>query len=165
MDVLQQLHHFTQGEILQGKWMIGIAVIILFPIAFSLFQGNVSFQKGMAIPVCLLIAINIIYGGYILYSRTKYLTQTEIEFRSHPQQTLDAELQKAKADDQSYTTLKYVWGGCAIVFIVLYLVVVKDFYKGLSLGFAVLFLGFLVIDLFFNRRLNLYMEELNKLTI
>ncbi|WP_312553280.1 hypothetical protein [Empedobacter brevis] len=165
MDILQQLQHFTKGELIQGKWMIGIAIIVLLPLVFFLFKSNLSLQKGMAIPVGLLMAISIVYGSYVLYSKPKYLTETEKEIQLNPKEKLDSELQKVKTDDKSYTTLKYVWGTCVIVSIVLYFVVGKDFHKGLSLGFAILFLSFLIIDSFFHQRLNSYLEELNKLTI
>lgn len=164
MDFLQQLQHFTKGELLQGKWMIGIAIVVLFPLAFLLFKSNFSLQKGMAIPFCLLMIISIGYGSYVLYSKPKHFTETEKEIQLNPKEKLDSELQKVKADDKSYTTLKYVWGTCIIVSIVLYFVIGKDFHKGLSLGFAILFLSFLIIDSFFHQRLNSYLEELNKLT-
>lgn len=163
MDFLQQLQIFTKGDVQQGKWMIGIAMVVLLPIAFLLFKNNLSLQKGMAIPVCLLFIINVGYGSYVLYSKPKHLEKTEQQFKTNPQKTSGAELEKAKADNKSYTTLKYVWGFCAIVFIVLYFVVARDFYKGLYLGFASLFLGFLIIDSFFHQRLKIYTDNLNLL--
>ena len=66
MDILQQLQHFTKGELIQGKWMIGIAIVVLLPLVFFLFKSNLSLQKGMAIPVGLLMAISIVYGSYVL---------------------------------------------------------------------------------------------------
>lgn len=163
MDFLQQVQNFTRGDIQQGKWMIGITIIFLFPLAFLLFKNNLSLQKGMAFPVCLLLVINVVYGSYVLLSKPKHLEQIEQQFQSNPKQTLNSELQKAKADDNSYKTLKYVWGACIIVFITLYFILSKDNYKGLFIGFAGLSFGLLLIDSFFHQRLKLYLEMLQKL--
>lgn len=143
--------------------MIGIAVVILLPLAFFLFKSNLALQKGMAIPVCLLLALNIAYGSYVLYSKPTLLLQTETKFYSNPEQTLDSELQKAKSNDKSYLTAKFVWGLCTIMGIVLYFVSSKDYYKGLSIGFAGLFFGFLLIDSFFHQRLTIFMKTLQAL--
>ncbi|MBB4806019.1 hypothetical protein HNP38_001291 [Chryseobacterium defluvii] len=161
MDFLQQLQHFTKGEIQQGKWMIGIAVV-LFPFAVFLFKTNLSLQKGIVIPVCLLMLISIAYGGYVLYSKPGHFMKTEKQYHYNPKQALDSEWQKAKSDDKSYRILKYVWGFCTIVFIILYFVFTKDYYKGLSIGFAGLFFALLLIDSFFHQRLNMYIENLQK---
>lgn len=160
MDFLQQLQNFTKGDMQQGKWMIGLAVVILLPLAFLLFKNSLSLQKGMSIPFFLLFIINVGYGGYVLYSKPKHLAETEQQFQANPPQTLDSELQKVKADDKSYSILKYVWGACAVIFIAIYFIISKDYYKGLSLGFAGLFFGFLLIDSFFHQRLKLYSEIL-----
>lgn len=162
MDFLLQLQHFTKGDIQQGKWMIGIAVVILLPLAFLLFKNNFPLQKGMAVPFCLLFTINLGYGGYVLYSKPKHLKQTEKQFQLTPKTTLDLEVQKAEADNKSYRTLKYVWGICAIIFIALYFLLSKEFYKGLCIGFVGLFFGFLIIDSFFHQRLEIYLDALNK---
>lgn len=44
MDFLQQLQNFTKGDIQQGKWMIGVEIIFLLPLAFLLFKNNLSLQ-------------------------------------------------------------------------------------------------------------------------
>ncbi len=163
MDFLHQLQTLVRGDIQQGKWMVGIALVVLLPMALFLFKNNLSLQKGMVIPVCLLIIITICYGGYILYSKPIHLEQTEQQFQSDPQQSLSAELEKAKTDDKSYSMLKYVWGICIIAFTVLYFVLSKDYYKGLSIGSVGLFFGFLMIDSFFHQRAKIYLDALQKL--
>lgn len=114
----------------------------------------------MAIPVCLLFVVNIGYGGYLLYSRPKHVSLAEKQFQLSPKKAFDFELQKAKADDKSFSTLKYVWGVCTILFVALYFFISRDYYKGLSFGFALLFFGFLIIDSFFHQRLKIYLETL-----
>lgn len=138
--------------------MIWGAIIFLLSLGFLLFKNNLSFQKGMAFPVCLLFVINVVYGSYVLHSKPKQLEQTEQQFQSNPKQTFYFELQKVKADDKSYNILKYVWGACVIVFITLYFIPSEDSRKGLFIGFVILFFGFLLIDSFFSQRLRLYLK-------
>ena len=160
MDYLQQLQTFVRGDIQQGKWMIGIAFFVFLPITFFLLKNNLPLQKGMVVPVFLLFIINVGYGGYVLYAKPKLLAQTEQQFQSHSQQMLAAELEKSEKDHNNYTTLKYVWGICMIVFTILFFILSKDYYKGLSIGFVAMFFAFLIIDSLFHQRLTIYRDAL-----
>lgn len=163
MNFLQSLQTWAKGDMQQGRWMIGLAIVILLPFIVFLFKNNQSLQKGIALPICLLLLVSIGYGGYVWYSRAQHISHAEKQFQRSPKQTFDVEVQKIKADDKSFSALKYAWGAGIIFFVALYFFLSKDYYKGLSLGFALLFFGFLLIDSFFHQRLKVYLETLQKI--
>lgn len=163
MDFIQHLQTWTKGDIIQGKWMIAIAVFILLPIAVFLMKSSHSLQKGMLIPIGLLFLMNVGYGGYLLFSKPKYAEQKTIEFQLNPKETIKNEVVKIEADSKSYTLTKYLWVGLLIVSIVCFFIFTKEYFQGLSVGFGVMFLGMLIIDMCLHYRLKYYLVVLNNM--
>lgn len=159
MDFILHLQTWTKGDIIQGKWMIGIAFFILLPLCILLIKTNNSLQKGMLIPLCLLFVMNVGYGSYLLISKPKYATERKAQFQLNVEETIKNEIAKIKADDKSYTMTKYIWAGLLILSVVGFLIFKKEYFQGLSLGFAIMFLGMLLIDVFLHHRLKLYLEN------
>lgn len=163
MDFIQQLLIWTKGDIIQGRWMIAIAFFMLLPIAVFLIESSHSLSKGMLIPISLLFLINVGYGVYLLFSKPKYAEQRTIEFKIDPEETIINEMAKIEADNKSYTFTKYAWAGLLIVSVVCFFIFAKEYLQGLSVGFAVMFLGMLIIDMCLHYRLKYYLIVLNNM--
>lgn len=161
MDFIPHLQTWTKADISQGKWMIGIAIFILLPLCILLIKTNNSLQKGMLIPLCLLFLMNVGYGSYLLISKPKYVTERTAQVQLNAEETIKNEVAKIKAEDKSYTMTKYTWAGLLILSVVCFFVFNKDYFQGLSLGFAIMFLGMLLIDIFLHHQLKLYLTFLN----
>lgn len=160
MDFITHLQTWTKGDITQGKWMIGIAIFILLPVIVFLMKSSPSLQKGMLIPMTLLFLMNAGYGGYLLFSKPKYAEERTAQFQINADETIKTEVAKIRTDDKSYTMTKYIWAGLLIVSVVCFLIFKKEYFQGLSLGFAVMLLGMLLIDVFLHNRLKLYLAIL-----
>lgn len=160
MDFIPHLQTWAKGDISQGKWMIGIAFLILLPLCLLLIKTNNSLQKGMIIPLCLLFMLNVGYGSYLLISKPKYVTERTAQFQLNAEETIKNEVGKIKADDKSYTMTKYVWAGLLILSVVCFFIFNKYYFQGLSLGFAIMFLGMLLIDVFLHHRLEKFLSSL-----
>lgn len=163
MAFLQHLHTWTKGEITQGRWMLVFAVLLL-PIIVCVIKKSHSLQKGMTIPLILLFAIQVGYGSYLLLSRSKQQQQIEKQFQQNQQQVITTQLSKAEKDSTNYTRLKYAWGVLTIISLIGYFTFSTDYYKGLNLGFAIMFLALLTTDTLLHQRLKIYLEELIKLS-
>jgi hypothetical protein len=162
MDFVENLQTWVKGDITQGKWMIGIAILIILPICVLFTKTSNSFQKGMLIPLGLLFLMNVGYGGYLLFSKPKHLEQTEKSFQLKSQETIENEIAKIKADDKSYIMTKYIWGGLLFLSVVCSFILKKDYFQGLSLGLIVMFFGMLLIDTLLHYRLKTYLIALNQ---
>lgn len=161
MNFNLQLEHWANGETAQGKIMIG-ASILLALISIALLKNDNGLLKGMLIPLCLLMAVNIGYGSYLVATRQKEVQRTQAQFARDAQQTLNAQLDKAKADNKTYGILRAVWAMLIVLCVVLHFVFARDYFRGMSLGFATLFLGTLIIDTFLHARLHAYLTALQQ---
>lgn len=162
MDFTQHLQVWSKGDIIQGKCMIGIALFIILPICVLLIKSGNPLQRGMIIPLGILFLLNVGYGGYLLFSRTKHLEQTE---RTSPlnSQTIESEIAKIEADGKSYILTKYFWCSLLILSAIFFFIFTKDYFRGISLGLAIMFFGMLLIDVFLHDRLKLYLTALNEI--
>ena len=162
MDFLKQLETWAKGDALQGKIMFGIGLILLIDVIFML-QTDSIFFNGMLIPVSLLTVINIVYGGFLAFSRPKHwLTATE-NYKQNPAETLKKEWTKAKTDNRNYTMGKMVWLILAPICFTSFFFLTDDYYKGLAIGLAILFIGIFLLDIFLHRRLKPYFNILQQL--
>lgn len=134
MDFIHQLHIWAKGDIVQGRWMLGIAILLLMPILIMIIKSNNLLLRGMLIPICLLIVMSIGYGGYLLLTKQKFVERTEANFRQIPEKTLANEIERLKAGYKSYTLLKYIWIILLAFSVVFYITAVRDYYRGLALG-------------------------------
>ena len=162
MEFLQQLHIWTKGEIVRGRGMLAFASLLLPVIVFAI-KNTHPMQRGMAIPCIMLFVIQISYGSYLLVSRTKQQHQSENKFQENQQQAIRSELSKAENDSKTYTLLKCTWGALIMISLIGYFAFSIEYYKGLTLGFAVMFLALLCTDTFLHQRLNLYRQILQHL--
>lgn len=160
MDFINQLHIWAKGDIVQGRWMVGLAILLLMPSLIIIIKSNNLLLRGMLLPIFLLVVMNLGYGGYLLLTKQKFVDQTEAKFREMPEKTLESETARLKTEDKSYTLLKYVWAVLLILSILFYFIIIKDYYKGIALGLIGMFFIMLLIDTFLHHRLNLYLSTM-----
>ncbi len=128
-----------------------------------IFKGNNPILKGMIIPLSLLMIINFGYGGFLAFSRPKHIQTTTEAYNQQAPQVVQSELKKALTDNKNYTTLKPIWAILIVVSVGLFFFFTKEYYKGLSLGLMILFIGFLMIDSLLHNRLKPYLNTLQEL--
>jgi len=158
MDFIQQIQVWTRGELEQGKWMLAISLVLL-PLLFLLLKSENAISRGILIPLSILFSIIAGYGSYLIIGRTGYTERIENQFQLNAEQTIESQYQKATQDEKTYTLLKGIWAAMVVVSILLYFFT-KQYYRGLSLGLAVMFIGLLVTDTFLHYRLNQYLNAL-----
>lgn len=115
----------------------------------------------MVIPLSLLFLMIAGYGSYLLINRTKSTERIENQFQLNAEQTIETQFQKATKDEKDFRLLKDVWAAMAVVSILLYFFT-KEYYRGLSLGLAVMFVGLLITDKFLHYRLEQYRNVLQE---
>lgn len=150
--MIQYFQIWTKGEIEQGRWMVLMA-IVLIPIIVLLFKsGGWSLGQGMVIPISFLLVVNLCYGTYLLSVRGNDVQELEIKIKERPMQVLKTEYKKVQKDNSTYKKLRLIWVALGAACALLSLFFIKDYYKGISLGFAILFIGLLTIDTFLHNR-------------
>lgn len=145
MNFTNILSLWEKGELLQGKIMVGVGVLLL--IAFiGIIRSQNELLRGMLIPLGLTLAVLIGYGGYILQSRPAHIQQSIASYQTSPSDAVEKEIAKHTKDNQAGKTLMKIYPVLAILAILALMFIPSLFYKGLALGFALLFLSVYIID-------------------
>ena len=159
MDILHQLQLWAKGDATQGKVMLIAGVILAIAVILMIMNGN-TMQKGMLIPLGLLLILNFGYGGFLTLTRTDHAKKVEELHAANAQEAVSQELAKAEKDSKTYGLVKPVWGGLMVVGVAMFFFFSGDYWKGLSLGILVLCTAGLIIDTFLHHRLEPYLEAL-----
>lgn len=159
-DFFQDYYTWTKGEIEQGKWMV-TAAVLLVPVLILLLKNSNIILRGMTLPLFLLFAVNIGYGGYLIMNRSQQEQKVEIHTKSSADEALKNESQKLKKDHNVFLILKKIWVILIVISLILYLVNPEGYYKGLTLGFAIMFVGLLTVDTLLHHRLIQYLESVD----
>jgi len=160
-DYFQGYYTWTKGEMEQGKWMVAVA-LLLVPVLILLVKNSNVLLRGMALPLFLLFAANIGYGGYLLLNRgqSQVVEKNELYSQLPIEEALKKESQKLKKDNSVFLILKKTWITLIIVSLILFLLT-EGHYKGVALGFAITFMSLLTIDSLLHHRLLEYLASID----
>ncbi len=146
MDFIQQLQLWERGELLQGKIMIGFGVISLIGF-IAIIRSQNEFLRGSLVPLALLLLILIGYGGYILYSRPAHVKRSITLYETSKDEAILKEIEKHTNDNKAGETLiKYVYPSLIIISAIILLFISSSYYKGMAIGFILLFTATYIID-------------------
>ena len=160
MEPIKDLHIWVVGETAQGRVMVAAGIMLSIAVLFILRSHNLLL-RGMLIPMALLVAMNLGYG-YVLISRPKTSSKTEVAYRQNQTQTLERELNKATRDEKYYSSARPIWALLTAVSVLLFFAFRGNYLRGLSLGMTAVFLGALLIDSFLHDRLLVYIDALQR---
>ncbi|MCB9185251.1 MAG: hypothetical protein H6601_00730 [Flavobacteriales bacterium] len=163
MNLIDHTTTWVNGEVLQGKIMLGLGILLLLG-SIAIFKSDHELLKGSLIPLALLTAMLCGYGGFQIFGRPPHIQAISEIYSQNPKAAIEKEITKAEKDDGIYGMAKKVWIVLLVIAAIASLFIVSDFYRGLTLGFMVLFLAMLIIDTTLHHRLQAYLEALKQLT-
>lgn len=161
MNLTHILQIWLKGELLQGKVMITVGILLLFAV-IGIFRSQHELLRGSLIPLILLLTVLIGYGGYILQSRTAHVEQSTAMYKTSSVDAVKKEIEKHRSDNKAGNTLMKIYPVLAIIAIIAVMLLPSVFYKGLALGLAFMFLSTYVIDYGFVSRSNTVIESISK---
>lgn len=163
MNLIEQLELWEKGELLQGKLMIAIGILFLIAFVF-IFQSQNVFLKGTLIPLGFLLLVLIGYGGYILYSRPAHVKKSMALYLQSEEESIQKEIEKHAKDNKTGNTLiKYVYPTFILLSAIALLFISSLYFKGMTIGFILLFSATFIIDSGFVSRSNEVITILNQL--
>jgi len=163
MSFTEYIYTWVKNEVLQGRIMIGIGVILI-PAFIAIMKGEHGLLKGSLIPLGLLLIILIGYGSFILYSRPAHAKISIELFEKSETEGMVKEKAKHISDNKAGNTLLKVYPVLMLVSVIPLFFGISDYYKGLSLGFILLFISVYIIDYGFVSRSNNFISFLNTMT-
>lgn len=163
MDFVEYINNWAKSEVTQGRIMIGIGILFLFAI-YGILQSQNELLRGAIIPLCLLVVILIGYGSYINYSRPAHVRESIAAYKSSKPQAIEQEKAKHINDNKSGTTLLKIYPILALIAVLGLIFAPSAYYKGMSIGFAIVFLATFVIDYGFVSRSDAFLDFLSVTT-
>lgn len=161
MDLIKHTAEWASGDALQGKIMLGLGVLMLV-LAFLILRSDHQMLRGMLIPIGLISAIGLAYGGFLTFSRPTHVLKVTELYQKDAKAAVTQELAKAENDHKTYSALLKVWPVLIAISALLLLFITKEYYRGLLLGLVGLFFIGLLLDTFLHHRLQPYYDVLKQ---
>jgi len=163
MDFIEYANSWAKSEVTQGRIMIGIGILLL-PALYGIFRSQNELLKGAMIPLSLLLLVLIGYGSYILYSRPAHVKESIALYEKSKTEAIEAEKIKHINDNKAGKTLiKYVYPVLIIISALSLLFLSSLYYKGMAIGFVLLFASTYVMDNGFVNRSDAFLAFMEKL--
>jgi hypothetical protein len=160
MNFIEYTNAWMKSEVTQGRIMIGAGILLLF-ICYSIFRSQNELLKGALIPLALLLVVLIGYGSYILYSRPAHAKESIELYKKSKNEAIEKEKVKHINDNKAGKTLiRYVYPTLMLLSALSLLFLSSPYYKGMAIGFVVLFVATYVIDSGFVSRSDAFLEFL-----
>lgn len=155
LDATQKLYN---GDVLQAKLML-LCSIICFVVIFIGFRTGNAIFKGTIIPVFIIAALYAVFGVLSIKNYQNRIDSLTERYETSPQTTLEQEHSRAEKEIAGYNgVITKTWPIIMIVGLVLFLVVTKDFVRGLGLGLMLFSLLATIGDLALQTRLEQYLD-------
>jgi hypothetical protein len=134
MDFVEYINAWSSSEVLQGKIMIGLGIILL-PIMYFILRGQHVLLRGTLIPSTLLLLVLIGYGSYIIKSRPEHAQSSISLYKTSKAEAIAAEREKHIKDNKAGKTLMtYVYPTLIVIGLIAAIVVPGFYWKGMGLG-------------------------------
>ncbi len=163
MDFIEYTNTWVKSEVTQGRIMITIGILLIFAM-YSIFISHNDLLKGSLIPLGLLVTILIGYGSFILYSRPAHAQESIALYEQSKSEAIESEREKHISDNKAgKTLLRYVYPSLMILSALALFFLSNQYYKGMALGFVLLFLSTYLIDNGFVTRSDAFLTFLNNM--
>ena len=145
MEFLSYAKAWAKAEVYQVKIMLIIGILLLMAFIAILRSQNVFF-KGSLIPLGLLLAILLGYGGFMIYSRPAHAKEIIALYQKSPEDAIKQETAKHTNDNKAGDMLLRVYPILMLVSVIALFFVSPPYYKGMALVFVLLFVSMFIID-------------------
>jgi len=162
MDFVEYANSWARSEVTQGQIMIGFGVLLVVSIV-GILKSEVELLRGTLLPLGLFVVLLIGYGAFILYSRPAHAKQSITLYQKSTSEAIEREIDKHVNDNKAGNMLMKIYPILAILALTGVMFIPSPYYKGMCLGFAVLFIGIYFIDNGFVTRSDAFLEFLDKL--
>lgn len=159
MDLIIHTKEWVKGEVINGWVMLIVGVALLAALIAILFNHN-QILRGTMLPLSFLILLLVGFGSYQIIKRPSHLTKVEHLYQQNPDKAKQTEYEKAMKDNKVYSFIKIVWVVLVVISLGMYFLLGNGYYKGMSIGFSMLFISTLLIDSILHQRLLDYLEHL-----
>jgi len=157
------MNTWVKSELAQAKIMIIVGIVLLI-ILYFIYRSQNELLRGSMIPMVLLLVALIGYGAYIMQSRPAHAKDSIALYEKSKSEGIEKEIAKHTSDNKSGKTLiKFVYPVLIILSAIALFFLSSLYYKGMAIGFIILFVGTFIMDSGFVSRSDAFIKYLNGL--
>lgn len=162
MDFVDVMHTYFRGEKFLGVVLVPVGLVAL-GFAIHLWRAHSGgFMWAMMVPL-VLAGVGFAAGGTFLAVKTgKQVADLEQQYREAPAEMLAQERKRMDKVNANWPRLKMAWAVLIAISLTLLLAVRKDWVQGLALAFLLLASFMMALDMFAERRAEIYTAGLQQ---
>lgn len=158
--MIQHTLGWYNGEIFEGKFIIGFGVFLLISALLFYFNGNTPTAKALLIPLVVIgLAFTAIGVGGV-YSNSKKVAQVEEIYHQNKQDFVNAEIKRVENFQYLYPMSIAISLACFLIAIGLLYFVKNVHWQAIAIALILFGSTFAAIDYFSKERAAIYYENL-----
>jgi len=158
-ELLQYTTNWMKGEVLQGKTMIIVGVVLILALVF-IAKGENILLKGTQIPLGIIISVLVGYGSYVVLKKPLEIQENIEIYKQQPDRATEIALERQTKDYNNYKNLIRIYPILMLLAVSFVIFTTDEYSRGMAIGFLLLFCTAYTVDSCFMSRTVTYLEFL-----
>lgn len=160
MDIMQNTIDWYNGEIFEGKFILGFGFFLILTALLFYFLGNTPNAKALLIPMLVIGIIFSITGANMIRSNGKQKQEIAKKYEQNPKEFVKAEIKRVDDFQYLYSMSIAISLACFLIAIALLYLTQNVNLKAIAISLILFGMAFAVIDYFSKERATIYYEQL-----
>jgi putative Mn2+ efflux pump MntP len=160
MDIMQNTINWYNGEIFEGKFILGFGFFLILTALLFYFLGNTPSAKALLIPMLVIGIIFSITGANMIRSNGKQKQEIAKKYEQNPKEFVKAEIKRVDDFQYLYPMSIAISLACFLIAIALLYFTQNVNLKAIAISLILFGMAFAVIDYFSKERATIYYEQL-----
>ncbi|MEJ8605611.1 manganese efflux pump [Riemerella anatipestifer] len=160
MDMIQNIINWYNGEIFEGKFILGFGFFLILTALLFYFLGNTPAAKALLIPMLVIGLFFSITGVNMIYSNGKQKQEIVKRYEQNPKEFINTEIKRVNDFQYLYPMSIAISLACFLIAIALLYFTQNIYLKAIAISLILFGMAFAVIDYFSKERATIYYEQL-----
>lgn len=160
MDIMQNTINWYNGEIFEGKFILGFGLFLILTALLFYFLGNTPTAKALLIPMLVIGIFFSITGANMIRSNGKQKQEIAKKYEQNPKEFINAEIKRVDDFQYLYPMSIAISLVCFLIAIALLYFIQNVHLKAIAISLILFGMAFAVIDYFSKERATIYYEQL-----
>ncbi|MDY3338043.1 manganese efflux pump [Riemerella anatipestifer] len=160
MDMIQNTINWYNGEIFEGKFILGFGFFLILTALLFYFLGNTPAAKALLIPMLVIGLFFSITGVNMIYSNGKQKQEIVKRYEQNPKEFINTEIKRVNDFQYLYPMSIAISLACFLIAVALLYFTQNIYLKAIAISLILFGMAFAVIDYFSKERATIYYEQL-----
>lgn len=157
---MQNTINWYNGEIFEGKFILGFGFFLILTALLFYFLGNTPTAKALLIPMLVIGIFFSITGANMIRSNGKQKQEIAKKYEQNPKEFINAEIKRVDDFQYLYPMSIAISLACFLIAIALLYLTQNVNLKAIAISLILFGMAFAVIDYFSKERATIYYEQL-----